>query len=165
MSLPAVLPVPLRRAVYRVGYAVLRVYWLLAHPSVTGVKCVLTDGDQVLLVRHSYGPRAWDLPGGSVKSGEPPADAARREMEEELGVAIDTWHPIGQIRIVIDHRRDSVHLFGAELRDPQLTIDRGELLTAGWFHRDQLPRVGRFTRQILALADDRNDRSGGRLTS
>ena len=40
----------------------------------------------MLLVRHTYGPRAWDLPGGAIKRGEPPIDAARREMDEELGL-------------------------------------------------------------------------------
>jgi 8-oxo-dGTP pyrophosphatase MutT (NUDIX family) len=154
MTLTTVLPVPIARLVYRVGYVVLRVYWLLFRPCVTGVKCVLTDGDQVLLVRHSYGPRAWDLPGGSVKNGEEPANAARREMQEELGVVIDRWRPLGQLRTVIDHRRDSIHLFQAELHNPQLTIDLGELITARWFPRAELPGLGSFTRRILAVADN-----------
>jgi 8-oxo-dGTP pyrophosphatase MutT (NUDIX family) len=150
----ALLPVPVQRLAYRGAYGLLRIYWMLFRPSVTGVKCLLNDGDRVLLVRHSYGPRSWDLPGGSVKAGEEPADAARREMHEELGVAIDTWHPLGQLRIVIEHRRDCVHLFQAELHDPELTIDPGELIAASWFPRAELPPVGRSTQRILAFAED-----------
>lgn len=149
----AFLPVPIRRLAYRGAYSLLRIYWMVFQPSVTGVKCLLTDGDRVLLVRHSYGPRTWDLPGGSVKTGEEPASTARREMQEELGVAIDTWHRLGWLQIVIDHRRDCVHLFQAELNDPQLKIDRGELLAARWFQRSELPPLGRYTREILTLAD------------
>lgn len=150
-----VLPVPVQRLGYRGAYWLLRIYWMLFHPSVTGVKCVLSDGDQVLLVRHSYGPRRWDLPGGSVKSGEQPADTARREIHEELGVAIEEWQPLGRLQIVIEHRRDCIHLFQAELHDPPLRIDRGELLAASWFPRGQLPHLGRFTLQILALTEGR----------
>ena len=150
----AVLPVPAQRLAYRGAYWVLRFYWMLFHPSVTGVKCLLTDGDRVLLVRHSYGPRMWDLPGGSVKAGEDPADAARREMLEELGLAIDRWQPLGHLEIVIEHRRNRVHLFQAELQNPALTIDRGELLAASWFPRGQLPHLGRYSQKILAVTED-----------
>lgn len=147
------LPVPLRRLAYRSAYAGLRVYWFAFRPTAIGVKCVLTDGDQVLLVRHTYGPRAWDLPGGSVKSGEAPISAARREMHEELGVSVDSWRLLGELKAVIDFRKDRVHCFQAELQSPRLTIDRGELSDAGWFRRTELPRVGRYTHQILALLE------------
>jgi 8-oxo-dGTP pyrophosphatase MutT (NUDIX family) len=150
---PAKLPVPLRRLGYRCAYALLRVYWFLFRPTMTGVKCVLTDGDQVLLVRHTYGPRGWDLPGGSVKSGEEPASAAQREMYEELGVSVDRWRMIGELNVVIDYRRDDLHCFQAELQSPLVNIDRGELSAASWFRRTELPRVGPHTRRILALAD------------
>lgn len=150
---PMNLPVPLRRLGYRSAYALLRVYWFLFRPTMNGVKCVLTDGDLVLLVRHTYGPRSWDLPGGSVKPGEAPVSAAQREMHEELGVFVDSWRLIGELRAVIDYRRDHVHCFQAELPSPPLNIDRGELSAASWFRRTELPSVGRYTRQILALAD------------
>ena len=53
----------------RIAYAGLRTYWFLAPaPSVVGVKCVLTDGDDVLLVRHTYGtPRLG--PARAARSG------------------------------------------------------------------------------------------------
>jgi 8-oxo-dGTP pyrophosphatase MutT (NUDIX family) len=147
------LPVRLKRVAYRFAYGGLRVYWFVFRPTANGVKCVLTDGDQVLLVRHTYGPRAWDLPGGSVKAGESPVSAAQREMHEELGVSVDSWRLIGELRQVIDFRKDRVHCFQAELRSPRLTIDPGELSDAGWFRRTELPAVGRYSRQILALVE------------
>jgi 8-oxo-dGTP pyrophosphatase MutT (NUDIX family) len=111
----------------------------------------LTDGELVLLVRHTYGSRAWDLPGGTGKSGEVPRATARREMQEELGIDVDDWQPLGQIAVSVDHRRDMVHCFRAEVHTPVLTIDRGELSDARWFHRTELPQVGPYTRQILSL--------------
>src|SRR5437763_5090787 len=105
------LPVPVKRLGYRVAYAGLRTYWFVRRPKLSGVKCVLTDGDEVLLVRHTYGPRAWDLPGGAIKRGEAPLHAASREMNEELGVSIDDWRALGAVRVIVDHRRDLVHCF------------------------------------------------------
>jgi 8-oxo-dGTP diphosphatase len=142
----------LRRAGYRAAWRGLRLYWFLFRPRSRGVKCVLTDGDLVLLVRHTYGPRSWDLPGGSIKRGEAPAAAASREMHEELGVLVDEWRSLGQFELVVDHRRDSLHCFQAELHAPRLVIDQGELGAVGWFPFDRLPRVGRYTQQVLARA-------------
>src|SRR5579875_1019747 len=82
------LPVGLKRTGYRTAYNVLRVYWFVRRPEVRGVKCVLTKGDRVLLVRHTYGDRRWDLPGGRMRRDEPAVNTARREMQEELGVEI-----------------------------------------------------------------------------
>lgn len=39
---------------------------------------------RILLVDPKYKPD-WDLPGGMAEANEPPADAVRRELREELG--------------------------------------------------------------------------------
>jgi len=46
---------------------------------------LFADGDQVLLVRKTYG-NGWDIPGGYVDTAESPAVACRRELREELGL-------------------------------------------------------------------------------
>ena len=40
---------------------------------------------RILLVDPKYKPD-WDLPGGMAEANEPPADAVRRELREELGL-------------------------------------------------------------------------------
>jgi len=42
---------------------------------------------RILLVDPKYKPD-WDLPGGMAEANEPPADAARREVAEEMGVDV-----------------------------------------------------------------------------
>src|SRR5690348_752437 len=62
-------------------------------------------GVSVLLVRPG-GPfwrnkteGAWQIPKGLIEPGEDPAAAARREAEEELGIALDgELQPLGEIR-------------------------------------------------------------------
>ncbi len=129
----------LRRLGYRAAYRVLQVFWFLARPRKRGVKCLLTCRDRVLLVRHTYGSRAWDIPGGAMKRRESPLSAARREMSEELGLDGVDWAAIGELRGNVDHRRDTIQCFRAEMCDPDLTLDRGELAVAEWFARDGLP--------------------------
>jgi 8-oxo-dGTP pyrophosphatase MutT (NUDIX family) len=88
----------LRRLGYRVAYRVLEAFWFITRPTKRGVKCVVTDRDRVLLVRHTYGRRWWDFPGGAIKRNELPLAAARREMGEELGLAGVDWALIGEFR-------------------------------------------------------------------
>ena len=131
----------------------LRLWWFVRRPEHHGVKCVLTDGESVLLVRHTYGRPKWDLPGGGIKRDERPPEAARREIEEELGVRLDGWREIGSVRDIEYHRRNTIYCFQAELDGKSLNIDRGELDTVEWFSRRRLPpERGRYVKRIVGLA-------------
>jgi 8-oxo-dGTP pyrophosphatase MutT (NUDIX family)/transcriptional regulator with XRE-family HTH domain len=48
---------------------------------------VRDEGGRLLLVDPSYKPD-WDLPGGMAEANEPPRQAARRELKEELGLEL-----------------------------------------------------------------------------
>ena len=145
------LPVALRRTFFRIAYLILRVYWFVFRPTGTGVKCVLTEGDRLLLVMHTYGPRRWGLPGGGVRRGEPPAAAATREMLEELGLAITHWTDLGTVSGRSQHKTETLHCFRAELHDPQLTVDRAEIESTHWFARDALPSgLGEYVDVIMS---------------
>ncbi len=143
----------IRRLGYRLAFRGLQVFWFVARPHKEGVKCLITDRDRVLLVRHTYGRRSWDVPGGSIKRRESPLSAAHREMSEELGLSGAPWAEIGQVRGQLDHRRDTIYCFRAELSAPVLTLDRGELETARWFSRAHLPDdLAPYVDEIVASA-------------
>ena len=63
-------------------------------------------GPEVLLVRRGNPPNigAWSLPGGAQELGETVEAAARRELAEETGLAVDELHLAAHV--------DSIH------RDP-----------------------------------------------
>lgn len=64
---------------------------------------VVVEGGRVLLSRRKQGTHLsglWELPGGKVEAGEDPREALRRELEEELGIAVT----VGEILDVTFHR-------------------------------------------------------------
>ena len=138
---------------FRLAYTILRASWFLHRPRFNGVKCVLTDQDRVLLVRHSYGPRQWELPGGGIKRHELPSGAARREMREELGIDIDDWMALGEMPASIHGRDGTLHCFAATPSATRIAADRGELAAAAWFAPTALPSdLGPYVASIIARA-------------
>ena len=147
------LPVAVRRLAFRSIYGILRIYWFVRQPELSGVKCVLTDGDRVLLVRHTYGPRLWEVPGGAIKRHEPPSSAARREMREELGIDVEDWRALGEVSASICDRQGTLHCFHAPLSTRRIVPDPGELAAARWFAPTELPpNLGPYVASIIDRA-------------
>jgi 8-oxo-dGTP diphosphatase len=48
---------------------------------------IRNQAGRILLVNPNYKPD-WDVPGGMAEANESPLDAARREIQEELGLAL-----------------------------------------------------------------------------
>lgn len=59
-----------------------------ARKRVSADVLIRDPADRILLVKPTYKP-GWDLPGGMCEANEPPADAARREITEELGLDLE----------------------------------------------------------------------------
>lgn len=59
----------------------------MARPRVAAGLLIRDGWGRILLVRPTY-KKGWDIPGGYVEPGESPAQAAAREVIEELGVPI-----------------------------------------------------------------------------
>lgn len=56
---------------------------------------VMEDGRILLSQREEGGhlPLYWELPGGKVEEDEDPSSTLQRELQEELGVAVDIIEP------------------------------------------------------------------------
>jgi len=110
----------------------------IARPLTIGVRAIILDGDRVLLIRHSYVP-GWHLPGGGVDKRETLVEAVRREVREEVGLALETARPFGVFARFRHGASDHVAVFVAECWSGEPRIDRFEITQAAFFPLDRLP--------------------------
>lgn len=104
-----------------------------------GVTIVGRDFDgHILLVRHSYGPGGWFLPGGGVRMGETPEAAARRELREETGCSIEGLKLVGMIDEVLSGAPHKAYLFDGVINDTP-RADGREVVEARFFPTHSLP--------------------------
>ncbi len=92
---------------------------------------------QILVVRRSENvacPGALCFPGGGIEKDERPEDAAKREFQEEVGIAIRVGAKIAEIKTPANA---VLHLFVAEPeepleRDPEIIFDPSEVVGYEW---------------------------------
>jgi 8-oxo-dGTP pyrophosphatase MutT (NUDIX family) len=133
------IPAPLHRSLYRVADRVRRRWWRIGRPLRRSVIVVAFDeAGRVLLVRHSYGPPIWALPGGGMSRNEEPALAAAREVREELGCELADLLEIEAREHEEGGSRDLRHVFAADLSGAPLA-DMREIVAVGLFDPAALP--------------------------
>ena len=129
----------LKQHLLPIVFSLARVWWFIRRPHTRGVKCLVTCGDAILLVRLSYSHKLWSIPGGGVHNGETDEIAVRREILEETGVVLDTLHYIGSYTQEIEYKHDTVVCYCADVDKNTVHIDGIEITEAGWFTKDALP--------------------------
>jgi len=115
--------------------------FLLMRPMTLGVRAVVLDAEQrVMLVRHTYVP-GWYFPGGGVEVGETSLEALRRELLEEAGLEMTVqphWH--GLFLNAHASKRDHVGLYIVRhFRDLGPRLPDREIAEARFFALDALP--------------------------
>ena len=110
---------------------------------------IFDDDGRILLVRHSYGRKNWELPGGVAESGESPEQTAVREVAEETGLIVvpervtgiysEPGHRLGPaMHFVLRCRREPADA------EPQIASD--EIIDLSWVEPSSLPRpISDFT--------------------
>jgi 8-oxo-dGTP pyrophosphatase MutT (NUDIX family) len=133
------IPAPLHRALLRVAHRARKQWFRWAKPETGGVTVIAIDRqDRVFLARHSYGSGKWTLPGGGLGRGEDPFACARREMREELGVALEDVELAAQFEETLYGSRHRAFVFTARFAgEPK--VDGREVIDSGWFALDALP--------------------------
>lgn len=149
------LPASLHRLGLKIAYRVRHRWRSWRKVPLTGCVVIISDlQGELLLLRHSYGPDTWALPGGGVKHGEDPMLAAERELDEELGLTGGNLRRVGAIEDVISGSPHTTHVFTLKVdREPR--PDNREVVEARFFPLHSLPEpMGEPTRQQLALWRD-----------
>jgi 8-oxo-dGTP diphosphatase len=88
--------------------------------------CIIKDSDGKVLLMHRNTPKRvqWEVPGGIVEDGETPAEAAAREVMEELDLTVTVVRDVGDKHFEEDGERHAYHWFEAVIQDrgqPRLT--------------------------------------------
>jgi 8-oxo-dGTP diphosphatase len=128
-----------------------RVVRTIAPSFTVGAMCFIEREDHALLLVRQVYRRRWGVPGGLLERGEDAADAARREVFEEVGLAIEL---VGEARVVVDpepQRVDVVYRARvADGVDPASAAARSpEIVEARWFPRTELPELQHETAAAL----------------
>ena len=126
-----------------------RLWWRVRRPRSLGVRVIVLDAsDRILLVRHTYIDR-WHLPGGGVDKWEATDAAAAREVREETGIAATIERLHGVFHNRQEYKDDQVVVYVARADDTAWRADGFEIAEAGWFASDALPDVSPATRRRL----------------
>lgn len=119
--------------------------------TVGAVGVVLNTQGQILLVEHVLHPKhPWGLPGGWVDHQEDPAEAVRREIQEELALNVEVG-PIISMELPYKHNHiDLAYL--CHTNATTVEVHTYELMDARWFSPDELPLLSNFNTRAIEHA-------------
>jgi ADP-ribose pyrophosphatase YjhB (NUDIX family) len=131
---------------------------LLLLPSVSVLP--VDQAGRLLLVRHAGHHDGWGVLGGAVEIGEAPAEAAIREVREEIGVQVRLTRLLGalggpdyEVRYPNGDRAAYVTtVYQAQITGGLPAADGDEICEVAWFTAAELPglELSRFTRALLS---------------
>jgi ADP-ribose pyrophosphatase YjhB (NUDIX family) len=107
------------------------------NPKPVAAVIPLDDEDRVILLRRGFDPGQgrWTFPGGFVELGESVPDAALRETDEELGIAVELGRLVG-VYSRADDRVVLIVFLARALGPPQTTPEAIEVRS---FAQTELP--------------------------
>lgn len=138
-------------------------YWKAFEPTILGVRALIVDREEILLVRHTY-TQGWYLPGGKVDRGETFYTAMCREVSEECGLRVKKARLSAIYSNVKTNPNDHIALFSVDKfeKEENYLSGRGihklEIAEVNFFPLNNLPnnitpgtmrRIEEYKRQIF----------------
>ncbi|MGD9330906.1 MAG: NUDIX hydrolase [Desulfobacterales bacterium] len=104
---------------------------VIRHPGAAAIVPVTASGHILLIRQYRYAidDTIWEIPAGTIETGESPLACAQRELGEEIGVRAARWHELGRIAPLPAYSDETIHLFRAEELQPvKQNLDPDEIL-------------------------------------
>lgn len=120
----------------------------------------LFSGTSVLLIERAREPLRgyWTLPGGRIEPGEQPDGCARREVMEELGLAIGDLIPVTIFEPAPDY---VLAVFATALSDSPTRIANEEISDWRWVELEELATMRTTPRLAEIVGAARQKLSAG----
>ncbi len=128
--------------------------WFITQPKRFGSHVVIVYKNDVLLVTTTYWP-GYGVPAGGIKKGETPREAALREVQEEVGIHLETITPLNSFIIREDSAVDTVYGFYAHVDSKEFKLDQLEIGSAEWFPLNNLPPLNSGAAKVIELYKSR----------
>lgn len=127
------------KPIYKLAVIIKKKLLYLLGASTVGVRAiVLNEKNEILLVRHTYN-NDWYLPGGGVNNNETSIAAIIRELQEETGIqVIDPPTLLGVYHHKILQVNDYPILYLVK-NFTQEAFSSPEIAATGWFDFNKLP--------------------------
>ncbi len=105
--------------------------------QVTAGAVIFNREGRVLLLKHVFrAGSGWGIPGGFLERGEQPADALRREVQEETGLEVGS----AEIALIRTHKRPArVEIIYRCRADGEVRLRGYEIKSAEWCDPNHLP--------------------------
>ena len=105
------------------------------------VAAIIRDGNKVLATQRGYGEFAggWEFPGGKLEQGETREEALRREILEELDVAIEVDEYLMTIEYDYPSFHLTMHCFFSHVVDGDIKLL--EHTSGHWLTKEELSSV------------------------
>jgi 8-oxo-dGTP diphosphatase len=130
--------------------------WAKASKGIAAAGVILNSHGHVLLVKHSYGPLNWELPGGAAERDESPTETSVREVLEETGLRVSAERLTGVYYERHGPGREAVHfVFLCRIVDEVATPrpDLDEVTACAYWPPETLPRpISDFTTRRIQHA-------------
>ncbi len=113
----------------------------LSYPRISpAVIVAVSRGEQILLARaRRFPPAFYSVLAGFVEPGETLEQCVRREVKEETGIEVTNLRYFASQPWPFPH--SLMLAFTAEYAGGEIRIDESELVDAGWYTADALPRI------------------------
>ena len=130
----------IRRFFLRIAYQLGRIYWFIFRPKIGGSYIAVWYQNQLLMIENSY-RSGWTFPSGGRKRGESFAEAAVRELYEEVRIRVSSDQLIETeffvTTVEYKHDRSLVFEFYPQHR-PNFVLDDFEVIDGKWIPFDEL---------------------------
>ena len=119
----------------------------------------LLHREKVLLIQRAQAPwlGSWSLPGGRLEPGEDAEACAKRELMEELGLAVHALRPVARLTLG-EAGRFLLQVFGTESFEGEI-VPSDEIAAHRWVALQQLgglettPHLGEVLERVFRLFD------------